>query len=66
MRKGVFSLTLTAKELSAIEDQLNGEKLLVSKCKAYAQQCSDPQLKQKCETLAGKHQTHYDTLLSLL
>jgi hypothetical protein len=62
----VFSLTLTAKELSAIEDQLNGEKLLVTKCKAYAQMCNDPELKQKCESLAGKHQTHYDALLSLL
>ena len=57
---------LTSKELSAIEDQLGAEKLLVTKFKAYAQSCQDPQLKAKCEQLAGKHQEHYDRLLSCL
>ena len=32
---------LTSKELSAIEDQLGAEKLLVTKFKAYAQSCQD-------------------------
>ncbi len=59
-------MPITAKELTAIEDQLNGEKLLVTKLKAYAQMCSDQQLKQKCETMASKHQNHYDRLLSYL
>lgn len=57
---------LTAKELSAIEDQLNAEKLLVTKYKAYSQICQDPQLKAKCEQMAGKHQNHYDRLLANL
>ena len=43
---------LTSKELSAIEDQLGAEKLLVTKFKAYAQSCQDPQLKAKCEQLS--------------
>lgn len=59
-------MAITAKELSAIEDQLNGEKLLVTKLKAYSQMCDDQQLKQKCETMASKHQNHYDRLLSYL
>ena len=40
-------MALTAKELTAIEDQLNSEKLLVAKCRMYADMCSDPQLRQK-------------------
>lgn len=59
-------MAITAKELTAIEDQLNGEKLLITKLKAYAQMCDDQQLKSKCETMAGKHQNHYDRLLSYL
>jgi hypothetical protein len=62
----VLNLALTEKELTAIEDQLGGEKLLVTKIRAYAQMCTDPQLKQKCESIASKHQTHYDQLLSFL
>ena len=52
---------LTAKELSAIE-----EKLLITKNKAYAQLCDDPELRKKCEQMAAKHEEHYQTLLSLL
>lgn len=59
-------MALTAKELSAIEDQLSSEKLLITKCKAYAQMCEDPELKKKCETMAGKHQHHYEKLLNFL
>ena len=55
-------MALTEKELSAIEDQLSCEKLLIAKCTAYAQQCTDPELKQKCNAIAGKHQTHYEKL----
>ncbi len=58
--------TLTEKELTAIEDQLGEEKLLVTKIKAYSQMCTDPQLKQKCDDIACKHQAHYDKLLSFL
>ena len=57
---------LTAKELSAIEEQLKAEKLLITKNKAYAQLCDDPELRKKCEHMAAKHEDHYQTLLSLL
>nr|WP_319488158.1 spore coat protein [uncultured Caproiciproducens sp.] len=59
-------MALTEKELSAIEDQLSGEKLLVTKFKAYSQMCSDSEIKQKCDTIASQHQAHYDKLLSFL
>ena len=57
---------LTAKELSAIEEQLKAEKLLITKNKAYAQLCDDPELRKQCEQMAAKHEDHYQTLLSLL
>lgn len=59
-------MALTEKELSAIEDQLSGEKLMITKFKAYAEMCTDPEIKQKCESISCKHQTHYDRLLSFL
>lgn len=57
---------LTSKELSAIEDQLSAEKLLITKYKSYSQQCTDQQIKAKCDQLATKHQNHYDRLMSCL
>ena len=59
-------MALTEKELSALDDLMSGEKLLVTKCRAYAQMCEDQELKQKCEAIANKHQTHYDKLLTFV
>ena len=59
-------MEISSKELSALEDLLGGEKLLVTKYKAYAQMCSDQELKQKCNAIAAKHQTHYEKLLTFL
>ena len=39
---------LTSKELSAIEDQLAQEQLLVKKYRMYSQSATDPQIKTKC------------------
>ncbi|MGI5855703.1 MAG: spore coat protein [Candidatus Merdivicinus sp.] len=57
---------ITAKELSALSDQLGMECSLVKKYALYSQVCTDPQLKTKCEEIAAKHRTHYQTLLGLL
>ena len=59
-------MAITEKELTALEDLLSGEKLLVTKYKAYAQMCSDQELKQKCEAIASKHQIHYEKLMTFL
>ncbi len=57
---------LTSKELSAIEDQLNCEQMLIKKYKAYAQSASDPQIKNTCEEIANKHKQHFNTLMGYL
>lgn len=57
---------LTAKELSAIEDTLSVEQNLIKKYNMYAQTSTDACIKNKCQQIAGKHQAHYDTLLSHL
>ncbi len=57
---------LTSKELSALEDQLNIEQMLVKKYKAYSQSATDPQIKSYCEQIADKHKLHFDTLMGHL
>ena len=57
---------LTSKELTAIEDQLNMEQLMVKKYKSVAATSSDPSIKTKCEQIASKHQEHYKRLLGHL
>lgn len=57
---------LTSKELSALEDQLNYEQILVKKYRTFATQCTDPQLKTKCEQVATRHQDHFNRLISHL
>ena len=54
--------TLTAKELSALEDQLNAEQLLVKKYKSYATLAT----KTQCEQIAGRHQNHFNKLMGFL
>lgn len=57
---------ITSKELSAIEDQLGYEQLLIKKYKNYASMCQDAQLKTTCEQLAAQHKNHYDTIMNYL
>ena len=57
---------MTAKELTALGDQLGMECSLVKKYQMYAQNCTDPQLRTKCEEIAANHRNHYQTLLGLL
>lgn len=59
-------MTITEKELTAIEDELASEQMLVTKFKAYSQMCSDQELKQKCDSIAQKHQCHFDRLMNFL
>lgn len=59
-------VNLTTKELSAIEDSLKCEENLICKCKMYANQTQDGELKTKFEEVAQKHMQHYQKLYSLL
>lgn len=57
---------ITSKELSALEDQLNYESLLVTKYRTFSEQCTDQVLKDKCTQIADKHQKHFNTLMYYL
>lgn len=57
---------ITEKELTAIQDELTSEQTLISKMKAYSQMCTDQELKQKCDSIAQKHQAHFDRLMNFL
>lgn len=58
--------TLSSKELSALEDLLNHEDVLVRKYQTMANQCNDPAIKQQMEGIAQKHQGHYNKLTGYL
>ena len=57
---------LTTKELTALEDLLGGEQLLVKKYQAYANESEDQKIKVKCNMIAEKHQQHFNTLMGCL
>jgi len=57
---------LTSKELTALDDQINAEQVLVKKYRAMAQLCSDNTLKADLNGFAEKHQQHANTLLTFL
>ena len=57
---------LTVQELAAIKDQLTAEQNLINKFTVYSQTITDMHLSEKCKEIAGKHQQHYDKLLSYL
>ena len=57
---------MTSKELTALEDQLGYEQVVVKKYRAMAQNCTDIAIKTKLEGIASKHQKHFDTLSSFL
>ena len=54
---------ITTKELTALEEQLQSEQVLIKKYHTMATQCSDPTLKNKCEAIAARHQQHYDKMI---
>lgn len=57
---------LSEKELSAINELLSEEELLVKKFNMLAQQSADPDIKKKFETIAKKHQGHFNMLFQQL
>ncbi len=57
---------LSAKELSALEDQLGFEKVMCCKYQDAMQQCTDQELKKSYQQYASQHKTNYETLLNFL
>ena len=59
-------ISLTSKELSALEDQMSHEQTLVKKYQAMACLCTDAKVQGDLRSIADKHQKHCDTLLGFL
>ena len=57
---------LTSKELTALEEQISGEQILVKKYESMASLCSDTKIQQDLNNFANKHRAHYNTLISFL
>lgn len=57
---------LTSKELNALSDQLNFEKVLHCKYLAAVQESQDQELKSKYQSCADEHMQNYQTLLNHL
>ncbi len=57
---------LTAKELTALEDQIGHEQTLVKKYEAMACLCNDTKIQQEFNDFANKHRAHYNSLVGFL
>ena len=57
---------LTTKELTALEDQLNFERVLCCKYQDAAQSTTEADLKSSFTQYASQHRQNYDTLLGFL
>ena len=57
---------LTTKELTALEDQLGYEQVLIKKYNTMAAQCTDTTISSRLQAIAGRHQQHYDKLVGFL
>ena len=57
---------LSAKELSALEDQLGFERMLCCKYQDAAQATTETELKTRYNQYAVQHKQNYDTLLGFL
>lgn len=59
-------INVSLKELYAIENQLEAEKMLITKYRSYSESCNDDSLRDKCLNIASVHEKHYNTLLGYL
>ncbi len=57
---------LTTKELDVIKSVLTGEENIIAKYKMYAQETNDPVIKEQLNSIAQKHQQHFDKLITIL
>lgn len=57
---------ISEKELSALNDLLAEEELLVKKFQVLASQSTDSEIKQKFERISQQHQGHFNSLYEQL
>jgi hypothetical protein len=54
---------ITSKDLLYLKDQMSWQLNAMKKCAHFAQECSDPQIKQALDDTGRMHQRHYQMLL---
>ena len=57
---------LTTKELTALSDQLDFERVLHCKYLSAVQECQDQELKNQFQSCTSQHLQNYNTLLGQL
>ena len=62
----VIPSSVTSKELSALNDLLSEEELLIKKFQMLAEHSSDAQVKAKFNDISNKHKEHFKSLYSQL
>lgn len=59
-------MTVSEKELSALNELLSEEELLIKKFQMLAQHSTDEQVKDKFMSISDKHKEHFRSLYSYL
>lgn len=57
---------LSDKELSALNDMLSGEELLIKKFQMLAEHSSDAKVKEKFTQISNEHKEHFRALYAQL
>lgn len=57
---------LSEKELSAVQDILSEEELLIKKFQMLSEHSSDPAVKAQMMDISSKHQEHFNSIYSQL
>ncbi len=66
-KKGeIMAQQISEKELSALNDLLTEEELLIKKFKMLAQHSTDPEISAKFTEISDKHQGHFNSLYAQL
>jgi len=57
---------ITTKDHLYLKDQLSWELLAAKKCRHFANECTDPEIRQAIDKAGQMHQRHYELLLKHL
>ncbi|CAM3598118.1 hypothetical protein [Marinicrinis lubricantis] len=57
---------ITTKDCLYLKDQLSWELIAMKKCRHFANECSDPEIKQAIDQAGQMHERHYQLLLKHL
>lgn len=57
---------ITTKDHLYLKDQLSWELIAMKKCRHFANECTDPEIRQAIDKAGQMHQRHYELLLKHL